>query len=151
MQEESIFLNQKGYGIVGKIVMQDKRLNRMSKLLYSYLKCFVNKDNICFPPKNMICADLDISKNTFEKYIKELVSAGYISISQNRTNGKFTNNVYYFNDKVTVPQFTEHHSTVYDSTALDQVTTNNTIYNNTILKNTISQNHRLSRWLGIAL
>jgi DnaD/phage-associated family protein len=140
MQEESIFVNQKGYGIVGKIVMQDKRLNRISKLLYSYLKCFVNKDNLCFPAKNMICADLDISKNTFEKYIKELVSAGYISISQNRTNGKFTNNVYYFNDKVTVPQFTEHHSTVYDSTALDQVTTNNTIYNNTILKNTINKN-----------
>jgi DnaD/phage-associated family protein len=141
MQEKTVSVNEKGYCTIGKMVIQDKRLNKISKLIYVYLKCFTNKENISFPPKNMICADLNISKNTFEKYIKELVSTGYITIRKNRVGGKFSNNTYYFNENITVTQSAVHYSMgddsmVSDGIAPDQLTTKSNIYKSNIYKNT---------------
>ncbi len=139
-KEKNVPLNSKGYGIVSKIVMQDNRLNVVSKAIYSYLRCFVNKDKICFPLKDTICGELKISKNTFEKYLKELISCGYISVSRKRINGRFSHNIYYFSDEITIPQNTIPDNTIPDIIKPDEVTTNNTIFNNTISNNTIFNN-----------
>ena len=145
-KEKNIPLNSKGYGIVSKIAMQDNRLNVVSKAIYSYLRCFVNKDKICFPLKDTICSELKISKNTLEKYLKELVFYGYILVSQERVNGKFNHNLYFLPDEITVHQNTVPdnivpQNTVPQNAVLDEVTANNTIlFNNTISNNTIFNN-----------
>lgn len=139
-KEKNIPLNSKGYGIVSKIAMQDNRLNVVSKAIYSYLRCFVNKDKICFPLKDTICSELKISKNTFEKYLKELISCGYISVSRKRNNGRFSHNIYYFSDEITIPQNIIPNNIKPDIIRPDEVTTNNTIFNNTISNNTIFNN-----------
>ena len=82
----------RGYGVLGKIVMQDKELHIYAKALYAYLVTF---GNVAFPGKDKICNDLGIGHNTLNKYMAMLIKNGYISIIHSRSeNGKFTKNTY---------------------------------------------------------
>lgn len=86
---------EKGYGVVGKLVMQDRRLNAISKAIYAYICTF---GTVAFPGRDKICYDLQISKNTYAKYMHELVLLGYISVEQKRgANNAFQRNIYTVN------------------------------------------------------
>ena len=86
---------EKGYGVVGKYVMQDRRLNPIAKALYAYICTF---GNIAFPGLDKICYDLQINKNTYSKYMRQLVDLGYITVRQKRGAGNsFQRNVYVIN------------------------------------------------------
>ena len=86
---------EKGYGVVGKYVMQDRRLNPIAKALYAYICTF---GNIAFPGRDKICYDLQINKNTYSKYMRQLVDRGYITVRQKRGAGNsFQRNVYVIN------------------------------------------------------
>ena len=86
---------EKGYGVVGKYVMQDRRLNPIAKALYAYICTF---GNIAFPGRDKICYDLQINKNTYSKYMRQLVDLGYITVRQKRGAGNsFQRNVYVIN------------------------------------------------------
>ena len=84
-----------GYGMVGKYVMQDRELHVIAKAIYSYVCTFGNG---AFPGRDKICYDLQINKNTYTKYMKQLVDYGYITVIQSRNgNQKFCRNTYEIN------------------------------------------------------
>lgn len=84
-----------GYGMVGKYVMQDRELHVIAKAIYSYVCTFGNG---AFPGRDKICYDLQINKNTYTKYMKQLVDYGYITVIQSRSgNQKFFRNTYEIN------------------------------------------------------
>ena len=62
--------------MVGKYVMQDRELHVIAKAIYSYVCTFGNG---AFPGRDKICYDLQINKNTYAKYMKQLVDYGYIT------------------------------------------------------------------------
>ena len=85
----------RGYGMVGKYVMQDRELHVIAKAIYSYVCTFGNG---AFPGRDKICYDLQINKNTYTKYMKQLVDYGYITVIQSRSgNQKFFRNTYEIN------------------------------------------------------
>lgn len=84
----------KGYGAVGKLVMQDRRLSLGAKAIYAYLCTF---GNVAFPGRQKICFDLGISTNTYTKHMNQLVDLAYISIVQKRQGGRFKSNEYRIN------------------------------------------------------
>lgn len=89
-------VNAHGYGIIPKIVMQDKRLSQGAKLIYAYFCTFAGAGETAFPSIRKICADLGFgSEDTFRKHRNILVKFGYLRITQVRgPEGKFKNNIY---------------------------------------------------------
>lgn len=83
---KTIELRSKGYGIIPKLVMQDKSLHVTSKAIYAYFCSYAGSGDTCFPSRTRICADLGISIATFKKYLKQLTDKGYIECSQIKEN-----------------------------------------------------------------
>ncbi|SDZ77914.1 helix-turn-helix domain-containing protein [Selenomonas ruminantium] len=87
-----------GYGVVGKRVMRDRSIKIGAKGLYCYLCVYGHE---VFPKRDTICYDLGISRDTYNSYLKELVTHGYVSVKQRRGEGnKFAGNVYTINIKL---------------------------------------------------
>ena len=90
---------ERGFGVVGKIVMQDIRISVTAKAIYAYICTF---GNVSYPGRDKICHDLQINKGTYSKHLKALVIYGYLSIQQERgKKNMFQHNVYIVN---TVPK-----------------------------------------------
>jgi len=87
---------ENGYGQLAQKVMRDKSIHAVSKAIYAYLVSFAGQDGTAFPSVQLMMEELGIkSEDTFYKYRKQLVSAGYITIEQQqRSKGQFYNNVY---------------------------------------------------------
>lgn len=91
---EFAYINSKGFGIIPKLVMQDREIGIIAKAIYAYFCSFAGAGNTCFPSRDKICHDLNISKGCLTKYIKQLSEHGYIKIRQETEHGKFSHNVY---------------------------------------------------------
>lgn len=84
-----------GYGLMPRLVARDRWLTVGARMLYSYLSSFAGTTGTCFPTRDLICYELNISKDTFTKYKKELETSGYIKIHKNKSKqGKMQNNIY---------------------------------------------------------
>lgn len=83
-----------GYGLIPRLVMQDRKLDIGSKLLYAYLCSFTGAERSCYPSREKICFDLDIGSDTLTRYISKLKESGYIRIEKLREKGRFGHNVY---------------------------------------------------------
>lgn len=86
-----------GYGIVGKAAMRDHNLEYAAKAIYAYLATY---GNTAFPGRDLICLDLGMSKNTYTKHMRSLITNGYITITQEKSGGKFGHNVYHINQVI---------------------------------------------------
>lgn len=108
-QLQSFNINSAGYGMIPKLVMQDRNLSIMSKAIYSYFCSYTGAGNTCFPSREKICYDLNIHKNTFTKYLKPLVHFGYVRVKQIKddVSGRFLRNVYILQDKLPCPVFSD--------------------------------------------
>ncbi|MCL2841690.1 MAG: helix-turn-helix domain-containing protein [Defluviitaleaceae bacterium] len=85
----------RGYGIIPKIPMQDKRLTIEAKAIYSYFCSYAGAGATAFPSRDKILYDLGISKDRFYKHFNLLKKYGYIEVAKNTDNtGKFKNNIY---------------------------------------------------------
>ena len=85
----------KGYGILPKAVMQDKRLTAYSKCIYAYFCTYAGAGTTAFPGVKKICNDLCISEDTFRKHMKLLKDYDYIGVEQVKcAKGKFSRNIY---------------------------------------------------------
>jgi DnaD/phage-associated family protein len=94
IENNSILSN--GYGLIPRTLMRDKTISIGAKGLYAYLASFAGTKFKCYPTRETILDDLNISRNTFDKYNKELKDYGYIKIERNRSNnGTLTNNIYH--------------------------------------------------------
>ena len=87
-----------GYGVVGKRVMRDRTIKIGAKGLYCYLCVYGHN---VFPKRDTICRDLNISRDTYNSYLKELIDRGYVSVRQQRGEGnRFSSNLYTINIKI---------------------------------------------------
>lgn len=83
---------EKGYGSIGKMVMQDRRLHVIAKAIYCYLATYGERS---FPSRERIIKDLGINKDTYTKYLRQLKEFGYISVEQKESEkNKFGHNVF---------------------------------------------------------
>lgn len=124
-------INSSGYGIVPKLVMQDKNIGISAKAVYAYFCSFTGSGNSCFPSRKKICEDLGISNDTLSKQLRQLSDAGYIVIEQVKEKGRFSHNIYTLPDMVLpCPKISDTEKTVYGN--LD--TKNNNNKNNNIYK-----------------
>ncbi len=88
-------VNAKGYGIIGKIVMQDKRLSIEAKAIYAYFRSYAGAGTSAFPGVPKILEDLGISKNRYYKHFGLLKTYDYIRVDQViQSSGKFSHNIY---------------------------------------------------------
>lgn len=132
-----------GYGIIAKKVMKDKTLHVIAKSIYSYICSYSGKGKDAFPSQSLICSDLDISKDTLAKYVKQLKEAGYITVKQEKEQGKFSKNVYTINF-VPLPISSDTVSTDTETIGNGQTdTNNNSINNNNNLNNNNINNKKI--------
>ena len=77
---------ESGYGLVGKIVMKDRRIKAGSKALYAYLCTHARFQDgsydSAYPSRAVICEDLGITKDTYYRYLNPLIELGYISVQK---------------------------------------------------------------------
>lgn len=83
-----------GYGLVRQTVMRDSTLSIPAKALFAYLASFAGASSKAWPSVSLIMKELNMSKDTFYKYIKELRDRGYIEVEKKRKNGKWLSNIY---------------------------------------------------------
>jgi|GEM_PF-2025704 len=88
-------VNAKGYGIIGKLVMQDKRLSIEAKAIYAYFRSYAGAGTTAFPGVKRIVEDLGISENRYYRHFKLLKQNDYIRVEQiMQRGGKYSHNVY---------------------------------------------------------
>lgn len=90
-----------GYGLIPKSIMRNKGISIQAKAVYSYLAGFAGTTQRAFPSADLITAELNISRNTFYKYLKELREIGVVEVQKERTeNGTFERNVYFLKNQI---------------------------------------------------
>lgn len=96
IQLESDSILKNGYGLISRDVMRDKTLHPTAKAIYSYLNSFAGSKGICYPSMDLIRSELSLSKNTCDKYMRELKKRGLIKVFriQNEENNLLSNNIY---------------------------------------------------------
>ena len=126
-------INSAGFGTIPKLAMQDRRLHITAKAIYAYFNSFAGGGDRCFPSRNKICFDLDISSETLTKYLRELVKWGYIKVEQVKENGKFSHNVYILCESILpCTEISDTENTVHGNLAtnINNINNNNIINNN---------------------
>lgn len=94
---EGVFAH--GYGILAKIVIADRRLSHMARLIYAYFASLSGAGMMSFPGVSKICYDLKINKNTYYTHLQYLKAYGYIMVKPRLKNGKFDSNLYILANK----------------------------------------------------
>lgn len=87
----------KGYGMLPRALMEDKRLSLRAKALMAYILSYAGAGKVAFPKVTKMCQDLGISKNNYQKLMREIQALGYLVIKQRNNTGKrgFGVNDYY--------------------------------------------------------
>ena len=87
-----------GYGTMPKLVARDTRLSYKARGVYGYFSVHANTDGEAFPSREKILRDLKITKNSYTKYLKELIDYGYVSVKQLRdATGKLGQTIFTLN------------------------------------------------------
>jgi DNA-binding transcriptional ArsR family regulator len=133
----------KGYGIIPKLVMQDKRLSIEAKSIYSYFCSYAGAGDTAFPSVRKICFDFGVSEDRFRKHLKILIECGYITVEQKKLKGRYASNIYTLIDRpqeVNTPKtpYTENQGTVKQCTE-DNLYKINKNKNNNIENQSVSQ------------
>lgn len=98
-------INSQGYGIIPKMVMQDKRLTIQAKAIYGYFCSYAGSGKTAFPGRKKIITDLGISKDSYYKHFNLLKECGYIEAFQEKDeNGVFCRNVYTLVESIPCPR-----------------------------------------------
>jgi len=126
-------INSKGFGIIAKLAMQDRRLTVQSKAIYAYFCSFAGAGTTAFPSREKIIYDLQISKDTYYKHFNKLKEYGYIQVEQEKKDsGRYTRNIYTLMENIPCPKIsdtvTEPCPNLPDTEISD--TNNNSIKNN---------------------
>lgn len=90
---------KKGYGYVSRDILLNSKISAGAKALYSILCVYGGIDSIAYPNKNTLCKNLNVSINSLDKYLRELVNMDIITKTQERSEykGTFSHNVYTLN------------------------------------------------------
>ena len=144
----------KGYGIVSKLVMQDKRLTIEAKAIYAYICSYAGSGDIAFPSIEKLTYDLSISEKRLLKHRRLLEKYGYIKITRNRNSNTSTlsNNIYHIifdlpytekpnTENLPVQNLPVQNLPVQNLPVQNVGTNNNNINNNNINNNNINNNN----------
>lgn len=74
--------NYKNGGRVYQNVARSPKLTLGAKGLYAYLAAFCGEGNECYPSVETICEEINVTKTTMYKYMKELVEHGVVEKKQ---------------------------------------------------------------------
>ncbi len=89
---------EKGYGKVSKLIIRDKEISIGAKGIYSLFCAYSNDEGVCFPQRATIMSYLQIgSRNTYYKYLNELISKKLIKVKKNKIDGRYASNSYTIN------------------------------------------------------
>lgn len=138
MSDNKVKLNgifKQGYGISPKAVMRDKNLSIEAKAIYAYISSYSGSGVTAFPSVDLMCHDLGISRNRFNKHRKLLEDYGYITVRQEVEYGKFKGNMYTINLVPTLQNATSENATSENPSSENEATNNNNVNNNNINKN----------------
>lgn len=76
-------------------IYADTDLPHRAIAVYMYLRDRANKSGECWPGIKTIGADLNLSRSTVKRALKDLEHNGYLKkILRYRTNGSYTSNLY---------------------------------------------------------
>lgn len=93
--------NDTGYGLVPRSIMRDPDLSFQAKAIYSYLASFAGNTGKAFPSTSLMSKELDMSRDTLFKYLKELKEKKVVTVERERTDkGTFDRNIYYLHNEV---------------------------------------------------
>lgn len=88
-------VNARGYGIMPKMVVLDRKLSIEAKAIYAYFCSYAGAGTTAFPSVSKIISDLGIGKSRYYNHFNQLVDLGYIKVEQSRhEKGKFKHNIY---------------------------------------------------------
>ena len=137
--QESV--HSKGFGIVGKVVMKDRDLAVGAKALYSYICSYAGAGETAFPGRSLICYDLNIGKDTYSKYLRQLKQKDYIRVEQQiKNDGTFGSNTYTI---MLIPQPEEAKTPCTEKSDTDSPDTDSSDTNNNSIKsNSITNNSK---------
>ena len=77
--EEMPKIFHSGYGYIPKSVMRCKNISIQAKAIYAYLISFAGRKSEAYPSRKLMCYDLNVSQDTLNKYLKELIEQKLIS------------------------------------------------------------------------
>lgn len=93
---------RKGYGLVHRDVMCNRNLSCKAKGVYGYLCACAGNKGVCYPSRDLMSNQLNISGSTVTTLIDELEKEGAVKRLKKRdSNGKFLKNVYLVNSHFT--------------------------------------------------
>lgn len=91
-------LKSLGYGMIPKAVMMDYRLPLKAKGIYAYFCSHSGSGFSQTPRTHEIMKKLNISESSYKRYFSYLVKCNYISVLQQKIDGRFAFNEYILND-----------------------------------------------------
>lgn len=125
----------KGYGLVFKNLTCNEHIDIEAKGLYAYLSSYAGATDVAFPGVELICHHLNISERRFNKYKKQLVENGFLTITRNRTANGFSNNIYHLHHKPVSYQNVSIQNVSLQNVSLQNDSTKNNSLKNNSLKN----------------
>jgi len=129
-------INEKGFGIIPKLVMQDKRLTPQAKAIYAYFCSYAGAGRTAFPSRKKIISDLSMSINTYYAHFKLLKKHGYIKTEQEKERGGvFQRNIYTLMDSVPCTNISDTESPCINFRDTKNWDTKNCDTNNNSIKN----------------
>lgn len=142
---KDILRDLRGFGTVEKWVLTDPKINIHAKAIYALLCAYAGGKDSAFPSVDTLVYQLNISKDTIYKYIKELRKKGVIDVEQVRDGGRFSRNIYtllnYNPNMISTESGSIGHGTaVADTSVSDQVDTNNNSLKNNSSKSNSNTN-----------
>lgn len=88
---------KKGFGYVYQKFMRNPALSVEAKAIFNYLAAFVGDKDECYPSKELMLTELNMSEQRFDKNMKQLTDSGYVIKQRIREYGKFSHNTYKVN------------------------------------------------------
>lgn len=86
--------SKSGYGLVYRDFMRNPLLTIEAKAIFNYLVSFAGQNDKCYPGKELMLSELNVSEQRFDKHMKLLVDNGFVIKDRLRKNGKLSNNIY---------------------------------------------------------
>lgn len=96
-------IRAQGFGTVPKLVMLDQCLSAQAKAIYAYFASFAGAGTTAFPRRTTVMRELCMTEKTYYKHFNQLLDAGYISVEQQKTGGKFDVSLYRLAEVVEQP------------------------------------------------
>lgn len=92
-------LTQRGFTQIPNVILKTTALSGGAKLTYTMLLSYAMQDDQCFPGQDRLGIDMGMSRQSANKYIKELEQKGYVNIKR---QGQGRSNLYEINLKAKV-------------------------------------------------